>query len=146
MSNTQILPGLDEIKAQAKRLRSSLEAEGNFLSHSEALELVAKQYGFRNWNTMRPALPVPGRPETDLAVGGPVTGRYLGHPFRGKILGLQVYKGHRRKFVIEFDEAIDVVTSEHFSSHRRRVEGVVERNGASWEKLSNGTPVLQINA
>lgn len=146
MSNTQNLPGLDAIKAQAKRLRSSLEAEGNFISHSDALELVAKQFGFRNWNTMRASLPAnTANTPPDLAVGGPVTGRYLGHAFRGKILGLQVFKGERRKIVIELDKPIDVVASEHFSSHRKRVEGVLERNGASWEKLSNGTPVLEVD-
>ena len=144
MSNIQTLPGRDVIKAQAKRLRSSLEAEGNFISHSDALELVAKQYGFRNWNTMSPSLADTTRP--GLTVGGPVSGRYLGHAFSGTILGLQHYKGGRRKIVIEFDQPIDVVASEHFSSHRRRVEGVLERNGASWEKISDGTPVLQVDA
>lgn len=143
MSNSTPLPGRDAAKAQARRLRSSLEAEGNFISHGEALELVAKQYGFRDWNTMSAALPTDQTPA--LAVGGVVTGRYLGHTFRGKILGLQVFKGERRKIVVEFDEPIDVVASEHFSSHRRRATGVLERNGATWEKLSNGIPLLQVD-
>lgn len=142
MSYTLNLPDRSTIKTQAKRLRQSLVAEGNFVSHSEALELISKQYGFRDWNTMSVSLADTTRP--GLTVGGPVCGRYLGHAFSGTILGLQDYKGGRRRIVIEFDQPIDVVTSEYFSSHRRRVEYVLERNGASWEKISDGTPVLEV--
>lgn len=92
---------------------------------------------------MSPSLADTTRP--GLTVGGQVSGRYLGHAFSGTILGLQDYKGGRRKIVIEFDEPIDVVASEHFSSHRKRIEGVLERNGASWEKISNGTSVLEVD-
>lgn len=39
-------------KPMAKALRSALEARGVELTHSEALELVAKQLGFDDWNTL----------------------------------------------------------------------------------------------
>ena len=39
-------------KQQAKRLRTSLAERGVEVTHSEALELVAHQYGARDWNTL----------------------------------------------------------------------------------------------
>ena len=46
------LPALDGLKEQARRLRAALGSEGQTLSHSKALELVAAQHGFRDWNTL----------------------------------------------------------------------------------------------
>jgi hypothetical protein len=40
------------LKDQAKRLRTSLADRGVEVTHSEALELVAHQYGARDWNTL----------------------------------------------------------------------------------------------
>lgn len=40
-----------QTKAMAKSLRDSLAKSGVALSHSECLEIVAKQFGFRDWNT-----------------------------------------------------------------------------------------------
>jgi catechol 2,3-dioxygenase-like lactoylglutathione lyase family enzyme len=44
-------------KSMARRLRADLAERGVAVSHSEALELVAHQYGARDWNTLaaRPA-------------------------------------------------------------------------------------------
>jgi len=39
-------------KSMARRLRAELAARDITLSHSEALELVAHQYGVRDWNTL----------------------------------------------------------------------------------------------
>jgi catechol 2,3-dioxygenase-like lactoylglutathione lyase family enzyme len=39
-------------KSMARRLRAELAARDVVLSHSEALELVAHQYGVRDWNTL----------------------------------------------------------------------------------------------
>lgn len=41
----------DDPKTMAKRLRSALADRGIELGHSETLELVARQYGARDWNT-----------------------------------------------------------------------------------------------
>ncbi len=41
-----------DLKQQAKRLRTSLAERGVDVTHSEALELVAHQYGARDWNTL----------------------------------------------------------------------------------------------
>jgi hypothetical protein len=41
-----------DAKAMAKSLRDSLAARSVLLSHSECLEIVAKQFGFADWNTL----------------------------------------------------------------------------------------------
>lgn len=41
-----------DAKAMAKSLRNSLAAKGISLSHSECLEMVAKQFGFADWNLL----------------------------------------------------------------------------------------------
>ena len=55
MTRPTPLPDLAALKAQAKRLRTTLASEGNFISHSEALEFIARQYGYRDWNTLHAA-------------------------------------------------------------------------------------------
>ena len=57
-----------DAKLMAKTLRQSLAERGHAVSHSEALELVAQQFGLANWNmlaarieaTSLPALALPG--------------------------------------------------------------------------------------
>lgn len=41
-----------DAKAMAKFIRDSLAARSILLSHSECLEIVAKQFGFSDWNTL----------------------------------------------------------------------------------------------
>ena len=41
-----------DAKAMAKSLRDSLAARSVLLSHSACLEIVAKQFGFADWNTL----------------------------------------------------------------------------------------------
>jgi len=41
-----------DAKAMAKSLRSCLAAQSVVLSHSQCLEIVAKQFGFADWNTL----------------------------------------------------------------------------------------------
>jgi Glyoxalase superfamily protein/ClpX C4-type zinc finger len=47
-----------DAKAMAKSLRDSLAARSVSLSHSECLEIVAKQFGFADWNTLSAKLDV----------------------------------------------------------------------------------------
>jgi catechol 2,3-dioxygenase-like lactoylglutathione lyase family enzyme len=51
-------------KAMAVRLRESLAADGVELRQSRALELVASQLGFRDWNTCVAAQAAPAAPVT----------------------------------------------------------------------------------
>jgi Glyoxalase superfamily protein/ClpX C4-type zinc finger len=47
-----------DAKAMAKSLRESLAARSVLLSHSECLEIVARQFGFADWNTLSTKLRV----------------------------------------------------------------------------------------
>lgn len=42
---------IQQAKQMAKSLRASLEKHGQDMSHSAALEMVAQQLGFKDWNT-----------------------------------------------------------------------------------------------
>lgn len=48
---------LENAKQMAKRLRTSLEARNHEISHSAALEMVAQQLGYKDWNTASARLP-----------------------------------------------------------------------------------------
>ena len=135
------IPSLDTLKAQARRLRQALAEDGDFISHSEALELLAKQLGFRDWNTLHAAAGNGRRPPQ---IGERVTGAYLGRPFQGEIVAVQALSAGRRRITINFDEAVDVVSFESFSAFRRRVTAVIGDDGASTEKTSNGRPQMEL--
>ena len=138
-----VLPSLDTLKAQAKNLRRALENEGNFISHSEALELVAHQHGYRDWNTAHAA--AGNRPAPPLAIGQQVRGRYLGQPVRGEIIALQrIGDGHHYRLTLDLDEAVDVVTFESFSAWRKRINATVDTKGRSEAKTSDGRPHLAL--
>lgn len=49
-------PSIDDAKAMARRLRAAMDARGLAATHSDTLELVAAQLGFRDWNTTSAAL------------------------------------------------------------------------------------------
>lgn len=138
-----ILPTLETLKAQAKRLRAGLAEDGDFISHSEALELVARQYGYRDWNTLHAA--TGNRPPRDAPqVGARVAGRYLGQPFEGEIIGVDALPAGRFRVTIDFDQAVDVVTFESFSAFRKRVTAIVDEDGVSPARTSNGRPQMEL--
>lgn len=47
------MPSLDRVKSMAKELRASLAAQDIYLAHSACLEIVARQLGHDNWNTLK---------------------------------------------------------------------------------------------
>lgn len=51
-----------DAKAMAKSLRGSLAANDVSLSHGKCLEIVAKQFGFADWNTLSARLDVASDP------------------------------------------------------------------------------------
>src|SRR4051812_9278801 len=57
-----------QLKDQARRLRTSLSDRGVQVTHSEALEHLAHQYGARDWNT----LAATGAPTSPSSGYGPV--------------------------------------------------------------------------
>ena len=132
-----------DYKAQAKRLRAKLCESGTVISHSEALEMVASQHGARDWNTLS-ARSLRNEPRV-LAIGDRVSGRYLGQPFVGRVLGLSQLNGGQMRVTLYFDEAVDVVTFDSFSSFRQRVTAEVGKDGRSLRKTSNGVPQMVLD-
>ena len=53
------MPDFPDAKAMAAILRRELSGKQIGLAHSECLELVAKQHGFRDWNTFAAAVAGP---------------------------------------------------------------------------------------
>jgi len=134
---------LDHLKLQARHLRTSLAASGTDISHSRSLELMAHQHGYKNWNVLYAAI---GNqpPATAFQLGDAVTGRYLGQDFTGEIVGASLLARDRYQLSVHFDEPVDVVTFDSFSSFRRRVRCTVDASGMSAEKTSDGRPHMQI--
>ncbi|MDP7150171.1 MAG: glyoxalase superfamily protein [Paracoccaceae bacterium] len=137
------LPSIDKAKAQANRLRQDLAAKGEDISHSSALERVAVQHGFQDWNTFYAAMGNRSAPRYTL--GGRVSGKYLGQPFRGTIHAAAQSRPGWVQLVLDLDEAVDVVSFESFSNYRSRIRGQVGPDGHSREKTSDGTPHLVVD-
>ena len=146
MTMSTPLPTLDILKTQAKRLRAELAKTGTEIGHSQALELLAKQQGFKDWNTLHAA--TGNRPQpTPVTIGQRISGRYLDQPFEGEVIGVQALATPDMfRVTLHFDQPVDVVTFEGLSNFRQRVSGVISRMGVSAEKTSNGKPhlVLQL--
>ena len=137
------LPTLAEAKRQAKALRETLAAEGSRISHSEALEHIARRHGYRDWNGLHAAIRdlVP----EDWAIGGRVTGRYLSQPFAATVLAAEPQRPGWVRLTLELDEAVDVVRFESFSNLRKQLRVVVGPEGHSQERTSDGTPHLVLD-
>ncbi|OAP37763.1 hypothetical protein AU381_13375 [Sinorhizobium glycinis] len=142
---SRTLPSLDTLKAQAKRLRARLAAGGEQIGHSKSLELIAAQYGYRDWNTLYAA--AGNRPPFNpWMLGARVRGQYLGQAFEGEILSAQALTAQpgRYRLTFKFDEPVDVVTFESFSAFRQRVTATIDESGRTIEKTSNGRPHLEL--
>jgi len=134
------LPTLSQAKAQAKLLRAKAESP---VTHSRALEIVAFDLGFTDWNTLCAAISKAA--DQHFSSGSRLTGRYLGHAFLGAIVTSETSHPGWVKLVIDLNEAVDVVAFDSFSNFRSRIRGVIGPNGHSKEKTSDGTPHLVID-
>ena len=145
MNGSSALPSIEQLKRQAKRLRIELEAVGNTISHSKSLELLAYQLGYKGWNSLHAAI---GNRyvASPVSVGQRVSGAYLGQAFQGEVSGVQILATTERfRISLIFDEAVDVVTFDSFSNFRKRVTCVVDANGKTAEKTSNGKSQLVLD-
>lgn len=133
---------IDEAKAQAKALRAALHAQGSPISHAQALELIARQHGARDWNTLHARLALRNVPP-ELALGDRVRGHYLGQPFSGRIIGLSGPPSYRQ-IEIRFDQPVDVVQFESFSNLRHQIRATIDENGRSHRRTSDATPHLLV--
>lgn len=143
---------IEALKNQAKHLRASLAKSGTTVSHSQSLELLAHQFGYKNWNVLHATVgngPSPSsKPATrntgPVQLGEVVEGHYLGQKFTGEVIGVSKGAGDRYRVTLDFKEPVDVVTFDSFSAFRKRVSCHVDRNGISPERTSNGQPHMQI--
>lgn len=133
----------DQAKARARELRAELAAGGTPISHAEALERVAAELGYRDWNTASARLS--NEPDVPLQVGDLVAGRYLKQAFTGRVLGVrEVAGGAAFDVTIRFDEAVDVVEFESFSNLRTQVQITVSAAGVSAFRTSDGVPHMVV--
>ena len=137
------LPSRAALKAQAKRLRATLTAAGTPCTHAQALETIAHQWGMRDWNTL--CARAQDTPQNSYQPGQRIRGRYLGHRFSGQVKAVRTLPGGRHGLTLRFDEAIDVVTSRHFSAYRRQINCVVNAAGRSMRTTSDGQPHVLID-
>ncbi|WP_424985621.1 glyoxalase superfamily protein [Microbulbifer sp. S227A] len=135
---------LDDLKSQARALRQALSATGHAVSHSQSLELLARQLGHRDWNTLH-AL-TGNAPPSPYQLGQKVKGAYLGQRFSGEIIGLrEMADGARYHLTLRFDAPVDVIRFESMSNLRSQINAVVDRKGVTVEKTSDGQPHLVLD-
>jgi hypothetical protein len=140
-----------EAKAQAKAPRSALAAQGTVVGHAQALELIARQNGARDWNTLSAQLAKPAPVSVQVPVPAPlplpmqqrVQGSYLGQAFTGTIKAMSSFEAHY-SVTVRRDEPVDTVTFEGFSNMRRMISGVVDMDAIAIPKTSNGMPHLTL--
>jgi hypothetical protein len=137
-------PTLEDLKQQAKALRQSLERSGHSISHSQSLELIAHQYGHRDWNTLYAALG--NRPAAPFFVGQQLSGAYLGKACSGEVIAVRsIGDGENFRLTMRFEEPVDIIEFESWSSFRSQINATVDRSGRTAEKTSNGQPHLVLN-
>lgn len=134
---TTHIPTRDVLKTQAKRLREDIAKRGQTITHAQALETIAHQWGARDWNTLSAQATMP---RVSWTPGQRITGRYLGHAFKGSIKAARQSANGYWSLTLRFDQAIDVVASELFSSYRQQVNTTVTPEGISPRKTSDGQP------
>ncbi|MEL7465030.1 MAG: glyoxalase superfamily protein [Pseudomonadota bacterium] len=135
---------IEDLKCQAKRLRTALSETGRQITHSQALEAIARQRGYRDWNTAFAAMgnQPPGPP---VALGDHVTGAYLGHPIAAEVIGVRLLSDGRFRVKLELDHPVNVSAFPAMEVLRRRLNANIARDGATVEKTSSGEPQLRLN-
>lgn len=138
-----------DYKTHARRLRDALAAEGIAISHGKALDIVARQNGERDWNTLA-ARPVREIAPVELtaapfSVGDEVQGTFNETPARGRVIGLsETIKPNLWRVTVRFDPPVNASTSRHFAAERSRVEMVVGADGRSRRLTGTETGVMAL--
>ncbi|MEO3387207.1 glyoxalase superfamily protein [Mesorhizobium sp. CAU 1741] len=138
-----------DYKTHAKRLRDALGAEGINLSHGKALDIVARQHGERDWNTLSArtgtASPVNDQPAPPFVVGDAVEGAFNGNAASGRVIGLaETIKPDLWRVTVKFSPPVDASTSQNFRAERTRVEMVVGADGRSRRLTGTETGVMAL--
>lgn len=139
---TRPLPTLQAAKELARSLRDRRAAKGQPLGHSQALEEIAQDYGFRDWNALHAAMSAAD--QRSWQAGDRVSGRYLGQPFDATIRTSEATGSGWFRVVLDLDEAVDAVRFESFSNLRKQIRAELGPKGFSKERTSDGTPHVEI--
>lgn len=140
---SQTITTIAQAKTRARTLKSEASDKGMPMTHSQALERVAIELGFRDWNTASSRLS--NRPAIPCHVGDRVSGLYLKKPFAGHVHAIRELAGGAWFEVsLHFDKPVDVVEFESFSALRQRVTATISAEGVSWARTSDGYPHLEI--
>ncbi|MFD1880408.1 glyoxalase superfamily protein [Paracoccus pacificus] len=137
---------LNALKSQAKNLRAALDRAGTPVTHSQALELVAQTHGARDWNTAHAAAEAVRTDAPLWQFGGRVAGRYLGHPFTGRVIAASERGRNHHALTIAFDTPVDVAQSDLMTVPRKRINATVNASGRSISRTSDGQPHLVLEA
>lgn len=135
---TSTLPSIDVLKDEARILRRKKHARGVEISHSTALEHVAENYGYRDWNTLRAQ--AANHHVATYQLGDILAGQYLGKRFVGEITSVTSLPDTQFRVTFQFDEPVDVVEFDSFSNFRSRVTVVIDAGGQTQAKTSDGKP------
>lgn len=136
-------PSIQTLKSEAKALREELALAGTPLSHGQALEAIAHKHGYRDWNTASAALPT--RVGVPFQVGQRVAGAYLGKPFTGLLIGMQLLSDMRHyEVTVKFDKPVDVSRFASMVIPRQRVRATITLDGVSPARTSDGEPHLRL--
>ena len=144
MSFSLDTPSTSSLKAEARQLRTDRAAAGTPIGHGAALEEIARRHGYRDWNTATAALP--DRVAVPLQVGQRVQGHYLGRPFAGLLIGMQLLSDMQHyEVTVKFDRPVDVSRSVLMGPIlRQRVRATIDLRGISVAHTSDGEPHLRI--
>ncbi|WP_198670679.1 glyoxalase superfamily protein [Oceanicella sp. SM1341] len=120
--------------------------------HAQALELLARPHGARDWNTLHARLAdarTGGAESAAQAVApGPfrldqrVRGLYLGQPFCGEIVALAATGESAFRLELALDSPVDTVRCARFPNLRRRIRATVGADGRSPRRTGDGAPQL----
>jgi hypothetical protein len=135
-------PSIQTLKSEAKSLREERALAGTPLGQGQALEEIAKRHGYRDWNTASAALP--DRVAIPVQVGQRVKGTYLGRPFAGLVLGMQLLPDMRHyEVTVKFDKPVNVSKFD-WPMERLRVRATVNLDGISPAHTSDGEPHMRL--
>ncbi|WP_410217636.1 glyoxalase superfamily protein [Paracoccus sp. (in: a-proteobacteria)] len=129
---------VSDAKSRARALRAECAAAGVPVSHAQALEMVAKKAGARDWNTLHARLV---KQEEPLHLHDAVRGHYLGQAFTGKITVLTV-RDNGFDVTIRLDRPVDTVRFDSFTNLRRQIRGTIGLHGRSAALTSDDVPQL----
>ena len=142
MSYSLDTPSIQSLKSEAKALREERARGDAPLTHSAALEEVARQHGYRDWNTASATLPE--RIAIPVQVGQRVQGTYLSRSFTGLVIAMKLLSDMQHyEVTVAFDHPVNV-SKFSWPIERRRVTATVGLDGISLSHTSDGEPHMRV--